>query len=78
MEESLRNSLDEFIEEIQKLDNVDRLNKLSKRLKEKYPTIKDIKDHKDDYLVSEFFNELAEVENLSILITDVFKKELEL
>ena len=78
MEKSLTNKLDELLKEIESLEDTKKLKLLTKKVIEKYHTPTEIKKHKDDYLVTEFFNTLVEVENLSILISDVFQKELEI
>ncbi len=78
MEKLLTNKLDELTKEIESLEDVQKLKLLTKKVIDKYSTPTNIKKHKDDYLVQEFFNTLAEVENLSILLSDVFLKELEI
>ncbi len=78
MEKSLANSLDSFIKELEALEDVDNLKILTKKVIEKYKTPSNVKKHKDDFLVVEFMNSLAEVENLSILISDIFNKELKI
>ena len=78
MEKSLTNSLDELVKEIEDLEDTKRLKILTKKVIEKYKTTNNIKAHKDDFLVQEFLNALEEVENLSILISDIFSKELDI
>ena len=78
MEKSLANNLDDLCSSIESLPDVSKLKELTKKVVEKYKTSSEIKAHKDDYLVEEFFNALLEVENLSILISDIFRKELDI
>ena len=75
---SLNNKLDILIKDIESTDEKILSVKLANYLSTKYGDIFSIDEHKKDPYVAEYIDVLNELSNLSIIISNTFKNELEL